>query len=292
MENLTREELNKKLAEILEQDEYLGSYGLKGHCDEHGVVQLQGIVDLWDEKQQATILVSEIPGVKLVENQITVCTDGAITDREVAIEVNEELLANPEIPETVGCQVNGGEVQLVGTVSSLSEVHEAVETAGRARGVCGIKSQLRLAEEFDDVTISNDVIKALHNEPELIPGRIRINTIDGKVTLQGQLPEKQANLAVEIAAKVNGVRAVESEFNHEVWVAVEDHPVVKVLRAISSNSFLKEKPLGFEVENGRVSVFGSIVDSNEKIEIEKNLESILAKLDLPPEWIENRLELQ
>lgn len=291
MEEVTREELNEKLAEILEQDEYLGSYALKARCDEAGVVQLQGIVDVWDEKQQATVLLSEIPGVKRVENQITVCTDGAINDREVALEVSEELLANPEVPKTVGCQVHGGEVQLVGTVSSLSEAHEAVESAGKARGVCGVKSQLRLAEEFDDITISNNVLKALHDEPELIPGRIKVKTLEGKVTLQGQLPEKQVNLALEIAAKVPGVRAVESDFGQEVWVKIEDHPVVKVLRAIGSNSFLKEKPLGFEVENGKVSVFGSITDSSEKIEIEKNLASILADLDLPADWIENRIEI-
>ena len=66
----------------------------------------------WRKKSQAEELLWNVPGVKKIENNITVCTDGEIDDYDVAFEVGEEFHANPEVPLTIGVKVNRSEVQL------------------------------------------------------------------------------------------------------------------------------------------------------------------------------------
>lgn len=136
--------MEKEINQQLQNDDQLASYGLKARVDEAGNVEVQGIVDVLAEKYQVEELVRGVPGVKSVENDITVCTDGAIDDEDVAFEVSEELRANPEVPDSVGVKVDGGQVQLVGSANDSDETKAAVETAAKARGVREVYSQVKL----------------------------------------------------------------------------------------------------------------------------------------------------
>lgn len=209
------ETLADQINEELNQNEALAPYALKARVSDNGVVQVQGIVDVFEEKRQAEELIWRFPGVKQVENDITVCTDGGIDDEDVEFEVSEELRANPEVPDTVGAKVNGGDVQLVGSVKSFSEMVEAVETAGKARGVRDVHSQLRMAEEPDDTHIVNHIQMALLEEMGVRPGKVQINSEEGMVTLQGHLAKPEAALAEAIASRQPGVRSVRNMLDTE-----------------------------------------------------------------------------
>lgn len=202
------ETLADQINEELNHNEALAPYALKVRVSEDGVVQIQGIVDVLEEKRQAEELIWRFPGVKRVENDITVCTDGGIDDEDVEFEVSEELRANPEVPDTVGAKVIGGEVQLVGSVKNYNEMAEAVETAGKARGVRDVHSRLRLEEDLDDTDIVNRIQMALLEEMGIRPGKVQINSKNGTVTLQGNLPKPEASLAEAIASRQPGVRDV------------------------------------------------------------------------------------
>lgn len=175
------EQIQQKLAE-----RPFAPYGLKARVYEGGRVQLQGIVDVLEEKLQVARMVQVIPGVRLIDNDITVCTDGDIDDRDVAFEVGEELTANPEVPATVGAVVSGGEVRLMGSVSSLHEAREAIESAAKARGVREVHSGLQLEDEVDDASLANAIHAALRAEPALVSGRMQIDVQEGIVTVGGR----------------------------------------------------------------------------------------------------------
>jgi hyperosmotically inducible protein len=209
--NIIFESLAEQINTELRQNERLGPYGLMARVSENGVVQIQGIVDVLDEKRQAEELIWRFPGVRKVENDITVCTDGDIDDGDVAFEVGEELRANSEIPATVGAKVSGGEVQLVGSVNNLNEVAQAMETAGKARGVREVHSQLKLEEELDDDDIVNHIQMALLEELGITPGKVKVLSNHGMVTLSGGLPKPEAALAEAIASRQSGVRDVENK---------------------------------------------------------------------------------
>jgi hyperosmotically inducible periplasmic protein len=213
--SLSLEKLTEQIKQELSHNEHLASYSLKARVYGNGIVQIQGIVDVLEEKMQAEELVWNIPGVKKIENNITVCTDGEIDDHDVAFEVGEEFHANPDIPATVGVKVNGGEVQLVGRVNSYNEAQEALETSAKARGVREVISRLKLNDSFDDASLNNLVQAAFMAEPELIPGRVKTLTRNGVVSLFGKLPENQAVLALETVTKVPGVKQIKNLMNQQ-----------------------------------------------------------------------------
>lgn len=207
------QELTTKINNRLADDLRLAPYALKAKVYEDGLVRIQGIVDVLKERDQAEELIRGIPGVGRVENNITVCTDGGIDDEDVAFEVSEELLANPEVPDSVGVRVSGGQVQLVGSIQNQGQALEAIETAEKARGVREVRNQLKYSEELDDASITNRVQTALLEETEIIPGRVKVLTQDGTVILWGDASDEEIKQVMEVTAKIPGVKAVKNSFH-------------------------------------------------------------------------------
>lgn len=255
------QELTTKINNLLADDQRLGAYALKAKVYEDGLVRIQGIVDVLKERDQAEDLIRDFPGVRRVENNVTVCTDGGIDDEDVAFEVSEELLANPEIPDSVGVRVSGGQVQLVGSIQNQGQALEAIETAGKARGVREVRNQLKISEELDDASITNKVQTALLEETDITSGRVKVLTQDGTVILWGNASDGEIKQAIEVAARVPGVKSVKNSFNPERR-QFDDQIVVKAMSMIATDPFLNEMPINIEVEDGRIVLTG-IVDTLE-----------------------------
>lgn len=215
MTNISFESLAEQINTELHQNEKLAPYGLKARVYENGIVQVQGIVDVLEEKRQVEELIWRFSGVKKVENNVTVCTDGGIDDEDVAFEVSEELQASPNVPDSVGVKVHGGEVQLLGNVNNQSEAIEAREAAERARGVKEVHSQLRLANEIDDTVIVNNIQMALLTELQIPPGKVKIVSDNGIITLLGDMARPQALLVESLVLRQSGVRDVKNMLQKE-----------------------------------------------------------------------------
>ncbi|HEY8462465.1 MAG TPA: BON domain-containing protein [Bacillota bacterium] len=273
------EELEKKLNRRLVKDPQLAPYALKARVYEDGLVQIQGIVDVLAEAHLAEEIVRKYPGVKRVENAITVCTDGEIDDQDVAFEVSEELLDNPEVPDSVGVKVCGGQVQLVGSVRNQGEAEEAIETARKARGVREVRNQLKYIHEVDDATISNRIQAALLEEGNIVPGRIKARTQDGVVTLWGNASETEQQQAVEIACKITGVRSVVSHFDSKP-VKVDDQIVTKAMEQIAADPYLNEMPVSIAVEDSQITLSGSVDTLEAKNALDQVIHEVI--MDLKP----------
>ena len=267
------QELTNKINNRLAEDRQLGAYAIKAKVYEDGLVRIQGIVDVLQEREEAEKLVKSFPGVKMVENNVTVCTDGGIDDEDVAFEVGEELLANPDIPDSVGVKVSGGQVQLVGSIKNQSQAMEAIEAAGKARGVREVRNQLKYSEELDDASITNRVQTALLAEADITPGRVKVLTEDGTVILWGNASYDEIKKAMEVVARVPGVKLVKDRF-HRARADLEDQIVVKAMEMVAANPFLNEMPVNIEVEEGRI-VLSGIVDT---LEAKKGLDEVINKL--------------
>ena len=273
------QELTKEINYSLAEDQRLSVYALKAKAYEDGLVRIQGIVDVLKEREEAERLIKSFPGVKRVENNITVCTDGGIDDEDVSFEISEELLANPEIPDSVGVKVSGGQVQLVGSIQNQGQALEAIETAGKARGVRVVRNQLRYTPGLDDASITNRVQTALLEEAAIIPGRVKVLTEDGRVILWGNASEEEIKKAMEIAAQVPGVKSVKNSFNRE-RVELDDQIIVKAMDRIAANPFLSEMPVNVEVEYGRI-VLTVMVDT---LEAKRGIDAVIHEviMDLKP----------
>jgi hyperosmotically inducible protein len=142
-------ELRQRVRALLEEDKDLRGYALNADVVE-GEIQLQGIVDTLKEKERAEELVRQIPGNIGVANAVSISTDGAITDKDVTMEVYEELENTPDVNlRHIGARVVGGSgtVVLKGTTDDPAEIEAAREAASKARGVTRVLSQVKLGEE-------------------------------------------------------------------------------------------------------------------------------------------------
>ncbi len=291
MTNMADEGLGTKIQKKLSVHPQLASYALKARIYPNGTVQIQGIVDVLEEKLQAEELIWSIPGVKKVENNITVCTDGQIDDFDVAFEVAEEFQANPQVPVTIGVKVTGGEVQLMGRVSNFNQAQEAVETAAKARGVREIISHLKMSETIDDATLNNQVQAALIAEPALLAGRIKSVTQHGTVTLFGKVPENQATLALETAMKVPGVKHIKNSLNQQT-TEIDDQITIRFLEQIAANPYLNQSPISINVTGGRIIVSGAVDSLKAKRDIEEILHRLPDDFKQDIYQIENQLRLE
>lgn len=141
-------ELQQHVQFLLKNDKDLRGYGLNVGVVE-GEVQLQGIVDTLTEKERAEELLRQVSGIKGVANAISISTDGAIRDKDIAMEVQEELDLDPDVDlrrisaESIG---GHGAVILKGQTDNPAEIEAAREAASKARGVTKVISQVKLGE--------------------------------------------------------------------------------------------------------------------------------------------------
>ncbi|OPX85121.1 MAG: outer membrane lipoprotein [Pelotomaculum sp. PtaB.Bin104] len=108
---------------------------------------ISGIVDTLSDSEMAAELAAGLPGVQEVVNNITISTDGSITDTGVNMEVKEELEADPQVDLShIGAESFGGTVILTGNAEDPAEIEAARQAAARARGVSKVVSQVKLAD--------------------------------------------------------------------------------------------------------------------------------------------------
>ncbi len=202
---LGNQELAERVAKALKEAKIIGT-GIDIEVRD-GVVKLTGSVADSLQKAKAAEVVAAIPGVKMVDNQLTapqVAVKSSRTGvRQVASEQPEPKKAAPSkqvrSPSlTAKRPVQGGPRPLARSASTNQEVAERIASALK---------QARLAG-YD----------------------IQIAVKDGVATLRGQVASPQAaHKAAEIASRVPGVRVVENELTAAQPVA-SPRPAVPAVR--------------------------------------------------------------
>ncbi|HEY8344148.1 MAG TPA: BON domain-containing protein, partial [Bacillota bacterium] len=256
-----------------------------------GTVYLQGVVDVFAEKEEAERLIRNIPGVKRVENGITVCTDGAINDEDIQFEVSEELLGDPQVPETVGSEVVKGRVRLVGEVKNLAEKEAAIKAAGRARGVREVNSELQIGEEkeVDDINLVNLVKERLYNHDTLLARAVQVTAKGGTVRLTGLANQADMEFLEELVSTVSGVKRIENEV--EVRPGSLSEAVTELIDRLNADPFLRNAPISYNWEKGQLVIEGEVRSREEKRRVEKALHQVLEGMSREIPMVENRLRL-
>lgn len=143
--------LQDKIQNYLDTHKEFKSYGLNASVQD-GKVILSGIVDTRSGIDRVLEAVTRLPGVRSVENDLTISTDGEITGAGVEMEVAEELEADPRVNTNhVGAEAVKGRVCLRGRVESKAEEKAALRAAAKARGVTEVISNLEFRPEELDI---------------------------------------------------------------------------------------------------------------------------------------------
>jgi osmotically-inducible protein OsmY len=183
--------------------------GMRVHTAQ-GHVRLVGVVDTIDQKTTATQIALHVPGVKAVESDLAVASDGDISNLELQREEEEQFA---EEGLSAGARVNEGTVFLEGVVQSVGDEKKAIEVAGSVQGVREVVSDLQIAARRprDDIGLVDDVAEALSNDPRLEILRLEVRSKDGEVSLYGEVRDSdQKSIATGVAESVPGVKRVEN----------------------------------------------------------------------------------
>ncbi len=138
-----------------------------------------------------------------------------LDDVALATKIDARLAAEKGLPSRwVSVEVIDGEAILTGHLPDRAQIARAVRIARSVRGVRSVRSEIEVGEPsvghlFSDSWITARVKARLLDDPETSGLSIHVETVDGKVYLQGVVRSRaEQQRAMRLARGVDGVTAV------------------------------------------------------------------------------------
>jgi len=190
-----------------------------------GEVTLTGTVNEASHKSLAKETVASLPGVKSVDNQLTVKgkQPAENSDGWLSIQVKTSLLFNRNV-NAIDTQVfvTDGIVTLKGEAANQAQKDLAGEYAKDIKGVKGVNNEMTIAagemdakaepsigDKIDDASITAQVKLAFLTHHSTSAFKSGVMTKDGVVTLSGSVPNPAAkDMSTKVANDINGVTRV------------------------------------------------------------------------------------
>jgi len=210
------------------EDAAEASYNYKTVLDGHvkvkadnGIVTLTGTVLDKDDKALAADTVENLPGVKVVNNEIVVKPGyPEKSDAWMAFKIRSRLLVKANVSaSSTTVAVQDGVVTLTGTADTtaqktLTEVYakdiDGVKSVNNDIVVKGVPAEgQRIGEKIDDASITTQVKYALLSHKATSAVKTKVTTIDGVVIVTGEAAsDAEVSLVTKLAQDVRGVVSV------------------------------------------------------------------------------------
>ena len=200
----------------------------------NGVVTLTGTVNDPAHKSLAQDTVEGLPGVKSVDNQLTVKGEAPAehSDSWVGWKVKSTLLFHRNVRATkTDVNVKDGIVILSGEANSQAQKELTAEYAKDVEGVKEVKNEMTVAkalvkagetmgEKIDDASITAQVKSSLLSHRSTSAIKTKVSTTDGVVTISGIAKnDAEKSLVTKLANDINGVISVINNMTIAVPVA-------------------------------------------------------------------------
>jgi len=209
------------------QDSYVYKTYLKDDAiktmSNDGVVTLTGTVSEESHKSLARETVANLPGVKSVDNQLTINGQQPAenSDGWIGMKVKGALFFNRNVSAVnTKVDVADGVVTLKGQADSQAQKDLTGEYAKDINGVKDVKNEMTIAEvvnkseslkdnKIDDASITAQVKMAFFTHHSTSAFKTGVETSNGVVTLSGNATSGAAkDMATKVAGDVNGVTNV------------------------------------------------------------------------------------
>ena len=195
-----------------------------------GAVTLTGTVSEESHKSMAEETVENLPGVKSVDNQLSVAGSpaSANSDAWISERVRGTLLFHRSVSYVkTDVSVTDGKVTLRGEASSEAEKQLTTEYAKDVSGVKDVDNQMTIAkaptkshrsvdEVIDDASVTTQVRMSLlfHHGTDVFD--TKVSTHKGVVTLSGTAKNQaEIDLATKRVSDVHGVKSVNNQMTIE-----------------------------------------------------------------------------
>lgn len=136
-------------------------------------------------------------------------------DVAIAARIDARLIAEKDMPSRwVSVEVIDGVAILTGYLPTRQHIERAIYIVKNVRGVRRVRSELKIGRPkasgvVSDSWITTKVKAALFHDPVVSGFGIHVETVDGKVYLQGIVSKQsQRRRAIDVARSVDGVRSV------------------------------------------------------------------------------------
>jgi osmotically-inducible protein OsmY len=178
-------------------------------------------------------------------------------------------------PFSIDCKVDNGTATLTGTVNNLKAKKKAAQVAENTIGVWRVKNHLKVRPDImlGDDALERKVRKAIDKDPYLEHFKLRVDALNGRVTLSGDVSSKfQRKRAEEIAWEVKGVVEVINNINYEHQLITKDDWELKldVQEQISWSPLVNSDDVDVSVDNGVVILEGAVDSWNDRLAAENN----------------------
>ena len=215
-----------------------------------GVVTLTGTVADSSHKSLAQDTVESLPGVKSVDNQLTVKGESHAehSDGWLSTKVKTTLLFHRNVSASkTDVFVKDGVVSLRGEASSQAQKELTTEYAKDVEGVKDVKNEMTIArtpaksdetigEKIDDASITAQVKASLMSHRSTSALKTKVETTDGVVTVSGKAKNAaEKSLVTKLVTDINGVTSVINNMTVEPVVSKAELQILPVqnLRVVS-----------------------------------------------------------
>ena len=189
----------------------------------NGAVTLTGTVSQSSHIGLARDTVEGLPGVKSVDNQLTVKGEVPYehSDTWLGMKVKTALIFHRNVRASkTDVNVRDGVVSLSGEASSLAQKELTTEYAKDVEGVKGVNNQMTVApvaakpeetvgEKIDDASITAQVKAALLSHHSTSALKTKVETTEGVVTVSGIAKnDAEKSLVTKLVSDIPGVTSV------------------------------------------------------------------------------------
>jgi osmotically-inducible protein OsmY len=188
------------------------------HIDvDHERIQLRGIVDSLSEMRSIYHLVSGLPGIREVQNCLTVGMPTGMNDTDVK-QAMDRLLRSRGFTDVLTC-VNRGTVRLSGGVRSLAERNAIDRLARSLPGITRIMNDVRISTSRngsrippDDAALTSRVNEILRSADHCLSGQVRGIVSQKTLYLRGTVGRADdRQIAINLARRVEGIERIRNE---------------------------------------------------------------------------------
>ena len=156
----------------------------------NGVVTLSGYVQTYAQKRAAEKAVARVAGVRAIAEdiQVKLPTSRQRSDTEIAHAAINALKWDTEVPdEIIKTKVENGWVTLEGAVQFYYQKNAADRCVRFLNGVKGVTNLISVKPAGVMTKVSQNIEAALKRRAEMDAAHIKVESIDGRVTLKGSV---------------------------------------------------------------------------------------------------------